>query len=98
MNQEVFLKQSHILIPVSIVALISSFGLFFLVEIWGRKLKIPEPERTSFVLLSTIKTSAFAAAVGLSLYSEAASIPGAVISAWYALYFLFLGIIGDRKK
>ena len=69
-----------------------------MVEILGKKLSIPESERNSFMLLSTIKTSAFAAAVGLALYSEAASIPGAVISAWYAIYFILLGIKGDRMK
>ncbi len=98
LNQEVFLKQHHILIPVSLVAIVSIVVPVLLVEMLGRKLKIREPERNSYILLSTIKTSAFAAAVGLSLYGEAASVPGAVISAWYALYFIFLGIKGDRMK
>lgn len=98
LNSEVFLQDYHILIPVSIVAIISSFVLALLVDITGKRIKLSGPERNSYILLSTIKTSAFAAAVGLALYSEAASIPGAVISAWYALYFILLGIKGDRLK
>jgi len=97
-NQEVFLKQHHVLIPVSIVAIISTFVLALLVELTGRAFNLAEPERKSYILLSTIKNAAFAAAIGLNLYSEAASIPGAVISAWYALYFIILGIIADRKN
>ncbi len=97
-NQEVFLKQPHILIPVSLVAIISSLVPYLSVELLGRKFNIAESERNSYILLSTIKTSAFAAAVGLNLFGEVASIPGAVVSAWYALYFIFLGIKGEKRR
>ncbi len=97
LNQEVFLTQPHVLLPVSMVAVASSFVLALFIEMLGKKLSIEEAQRNSFMLLSTIKTSAFAAAVGLSLYNEATSVPGAVISAWYALYFIYLGIKGDRS-
>lgn len=90
-NQDVFLKAHHILLPVSLVAIMSSFALAFLVDFWSRRFHIQDADRKSYILLATIKTSAFAAAVGLNLYNEAASIPGAVISAWYALYFIVLG-------
>lgn len=96
LNQEVFLSRFDILVPVSIVAVLSSFGLSVSVELICRKLKIPKQNMNSYMLLSSIKTSAFAAAVGVSLFSEAASIPGAVVSAWYALYFIYLGIRGNR--
>ncbi len=97
-NRDVFLKDYHILIPVSIVALISSFGIALFLELLGNKLKIQQSNLNSYILLATIKTSAFAAAVGLALYNEAASVPGAVISAWYALYFIYLGFKGQRIK
>ncbi len=98
LNQGVFLRQYDILVPVALVAIMSSLVPYFSVELLGRKYNIAESERNSYILLSTIKTSAFAAAVGLNLYGEAASIPGAVVSAWYALYFIFLGIKGDRRR
>jgi len=97
-NRDVFLKDYHVLIPVSLVAIISSFGLAAVVETLGKKFGIAARERHSYLLFSTIKTSAFAAAVGLALYNEAVSVPGAVISAWYALYFIFLGIKGEKIK
>lgn len=96
LNQEVFLKEFHLLIPLSFIVIVTSFLLAFLVDALGKKLKIGKAERNSYILLSTIKTSAFAAAVGLSLYGETASLPGAVVSAWYALYFIVLGIKGER--
>lgn len=97
-NQEVFLKQHDILLPVSIVAVASSFGLAVVVGAITKILKLSQSDQNSFILLSTIKTSAFAAAVGVSLYGEAASIPGAVVSFWYAIYFILLGIKGNEKK
>ncbi len=97
LNQDVFLQQHEVLVPVSVVAIISSFVLAVVVGAITRKLKLSEADQNSFILLSTIKTSAFAAAVGVTLYSEAASIPGAVVSFWYAIYFILLGIKGDKK-
>ena len=96
LNQEVFLNQHDVLVPVSIVAVVSSFVLAIIVELLGNKFNLNISDKNSYILLSTIKTSAFAAAVGVSLYSEAASVPGAVVSFWYALYFIILGIKGDR--
>ena len=97
-NSEVFLSKPEVLLPVSVVAIISSFGLGIGVELVSKILKLPKAEGKSLMLLSSIKTSAFASAVALSLFSREAAIPGAVISAWYALYFIFLGIKGERQK
>ena len=98
LNQDVFLHQHEVLLPVSFVAIVSCFGLAVVVSAITKKLNLSQADQNSFILLSTIKTSAFAAAVGVSLYSEAASIPGAVVSFWYAIYFILLGIKGDRIK
>jgi BASS family bile acid:Na+ symporter len=97
LNREVFLSQPRILAAVSLPAVVSSFGLAFLVDYLGKRQKLAPSVNSSYILLSTIKTSAFAAAVGLSLYGETTSIPGAVLSAWYALYFIYLGIKGERE-
>jgi BASS family bile acid:Na+ symporter len=98
LNRSVFLGEPKLLAAVSAPALVSSFGLSFLVDGLGKRLGVAQATRSSAILLSTIKNSAFAAAIGLSLYSEASSIPGAVFSAWYALYFIYLGIKGDRER
>lgn len=96
LNQSVFLRQPSVLAAVSVPAIGGSFGLALVVEAIGRRLGTKSPTLNSAILLSTIKTSAFASAVGLSLYGEAASIPGAVVSAWYSLYFIYLGVKGAR--
>ena len=101
LNQAVFLREPLLLMRVAVVALVSSFGLAFLIEFLGKKYSIEQPIRNSFILLSTIKTSGFSAAVAIALFNETASLPAAVISGIYALYFIYLGMKGDklaRKK
>ncbi len=97
-NREVFFSRPEVLLPVSVVAVISSFGAGIGTELFSKMIKLPKSEGKSLMLLSSIKTSAFASAVALSLFSREAAIPGAVISAWYALYFIFLGIKGDKES
>lgn len=98
LNRDVFFRDYHLLVPLSVVALASTFGLAFLVSLAVKKLRLPHPDGESFLLLATIKTGAFAAAVGQSLYSEEAAIPGVVISAWYALYFIYLGYRAEGTR
>jgi BASS family bile acid:Na+ symporter len=98
LNRSVFLSEPQVLVAVSVPAVASSFGLCFVVDSLGKRLGVARATRSSAILLSTIKNSAFAAAIGLGLYGEASSIPGAVFSAWYALYFIYLGIKGDRER
>jgi len=44
------------------------------------------------ILLGTIKNSGFAAAIALTLFDEITSLPGAIFSAIYALYMIWLGV------
>lgn len=98
LNKAVFISQPAVLAAVSVPAVASSFGLALLVDAVAKRLGHPPATRASWMLLSTIKTSAFAAAIGLSLYGDAVSVPGAVFSAWYAVYFIYLGMRGDRLR
>jgi BASS family bile acid:Na+ symporter len=43
------------------------------------------------ILLGTFKNSGFAAAIALTLFDKTTSMPGAIISAVYALYMIWLG-------
>jgi len=98
LNRSVFLGGPRLLAAESAPALVSSFGLCFLVDYLGKRFGVTRATRSSALLLSTIKNSAFASAIGLSLYGEASSVPGAVFSAWYALYFIYLGMKGERER
>jgi len=91
LNQKTFLEQPNVLIKVSLIAFTTTFLGFILLNIILKKIGINQKDRTSMILLGTIKNSGFAAAIALTLFDETTSIPGAIISAIYALYMIWLG-------
>jgi len=91
LNQKTFLEQPNILVKVSLIAFSTTFLGFILLNVILKKMGINKKDRTSMILLGTIKNSGFAAAIALTLFDETTSIPGAIISAIYALYMIWLG-------
>ena len=91
LNQKTFLEQPNILIKVSLIAFTTTFLGFILLNIILKKMGINQKDRTSMILLGTFKNSGFAAAIALTVFDENTSIPGAIISAIYALYMIWLG-------
>ena len=91
LNQVSFFQNYHNLLRISLIALLTTFPLFYLLQFIFRKLNLEESEAVSMILLGTIKNSGFAAALAVTLFDQAVSIPGAIISAVYALYMIWLG-------
>ncbi len=91
LNQKTFLEQPDVLIKILFIALVSTFLGFILLNFLLKKIGINQKERISMILLGTFKNSGFAAAIALTLFDETASLPGAIISAVYALYMIWLG-------
>ena len=91
LNQKTFLEQPDVLIKIFFIALVSTFLGFILLNFLLKKIGITQKERISMILLGTFKNSGFAAAIALTLFDETASLPGAIISAVYALYMIWLG-------
>lgn len=95
-NRDVFLKEPELLLRVSLVALLTTFGLALLIHFLATRYGLDRATKNSFILLATVKTTGFSAAVALTLFNEATSLPAAVVSALYALYFIFLGMKGEQ--
>lgn len=91
LNQKTFLEQPDVLIKIFIIALVSTFLGFILLNILLKKIGINQKKRISMILLGTFKNSGFAAAIALILFDKTTSLPGAIISAVYALYMIWLG-------
>ncbi len=91
LNQASFFQNYNHLLRISLIAFLTTFPLFHLLRYILRKLKVKEEEIITMALLGTIKNSGFAAALAITLFDQIVSIPGAVISAIYALYMIWLG-------
>jgi BASS family bile acid:Na+ symporter len=63
-----------------------------LLKLIFRSLDVKRSDAITMMLLGTIKNSGFAAALAISLFNDSSiSIPGAIISAVYAIYMIWLG-------
>lgn len=97
-NRDVFLRQPRVLALMTVVALLSVFGLGYLVRYVLRWLGVERAEQVSLQLFSSIKNSGFAAATALALVSARAAVPGAVFSVIIVIYLIFLGIEAGRRE
>jgi len=86
------LEQPNVLIKISLIAFTTTFLGFILLNTILKKIGINQKDRTSMILLGTIKNSGFAAAIALTIFDEITSLPGAIFSAIYAFYMIWLGV------
>jgi bile acid:Na+ symporter, BASS family len=91
LNQASFLNDFNNLFRIALIAFLTTFPLFYLLKFVFSKLNIKKSDAITMMLLGTIKNSGFAAALAINLFDDAASIPGAIISAVYAIYLIWLG-------
>jgi BASS family bile acid:Na+ symporter len=91
-NQVSFFTDLDNLLRIAFIALLTTFPLFYLLKVIFRGLAIKKSDAITMMLLGTIKNAGFASALAMSLFSDSSSsIPGAIVSAVYALYMIWLG-------
>jgi len=91
-NQASFFTDFDNLLRIALIAFLTTFPLFYLLKRIFRSLNIKRSDAITMMLLGTIKNSGFAAALAISLFNDSSSsIPGAIISAVYAIYLIWLG-------
>jgi BASS family bile acid:Na+ symporter len=95
LNRDIFFRDFRILAMISLICIITVFGLWVLTNFILKKLKIKDEIRKSLVLAATIKNNGFAAATALALFGEKASLPSAILSV---VLIIFLVLIGLRPK
>ncbi len=91
LNQTSFFNDFNNLFKIALIAFLTTFPLFYLLHFFLKRLNIKESDVKTMMLLGTIKNSGFAAALAINLFDNSTSIPGAIISAVYALYMIWLG-------
>lgn len=98
MNRDVFFSNPVILILVSSVLLLATFGLGTLYEIIAEKRGNTYERSITQVLLLTIKSSGFSVVTALTLFGKEAAIPSAVLAVIVLLYLLYLSIRLEIKN
>ena len=97
LNRDVFFKDLKTLGLISLIVVVTIFGLWFVTGFGLKKLRFREDIRRSLILVTTIKNSGFAAAPALTLFGVRASLPGAIFSV-FLIIFLLVVPLAYRKK
>ena len=98
LNQELFLQRPLTLVPVAVIALISTFLLGAGIERVGRSRRIDRATLTSLVLLGTLKNYGIAGGLALALFSKKTAIPATVSTVFMIVYIIWLGFEKRRTS
>jgi len=100
LNRDVFLKDFKTLFIISVISVVTIFGMWLVLKFSLKKLGFEERIAKSLILAGTIKNSGFAAASSLALFGEKASLPGAIFSIFLIIFLIIIGIkpSGTEKK
>jgi BASS family bile acid:Na+ symporter len=90
MNRELFLQRPLSLVPVAVIALLSTFLLGTVITKVGKSMGIDRSTVTSLVLLGTLKNYGIAGGLALTLFSKKTAIPAAVSSVFMIVYIIWL--------
>ena len=96
LNQKVFFGQFEVLFKIALISFIVTFVLGHAIEFVSRALKVNRQTMVSLVLMGTKKNFGLASAIALALFSEVASIPGAVCIVFAVLHVVWLGFYLKR--
>ncbi len=91
LNREVFFGQFEVLLKIAVIGFAITFVLGHIIEFAARALKVDRETTISLVLMGTMKNFGLASAIALALFSERASIPGAIFIIFAVLYVVWLG-------
>ncbi|MGC8809513.1 MAG: bile acid:sodium symporter family protein [bacterium] len=97
LNQELFLRQTYILLIPALIALGSTFLLGFIIDKISRLWHIDHPMRINLVLLGTHKNTGLAGGLALALYSEKTALPATITTVFMLVYVIWLSFQGRRS-
>ena len=96
LNRDIFIQQPLSIVPVAIVAVLTTFVLGWVIEKLGGILHFDKASLTSFVLLATFKNYGLSGALALVFFNPQTAVPSTVTSAIGILYFIWLEIRANR--
>lgn len=91
-NRQVFFTNPAILFLVSLVILLTIFGLGTLHEIIAKLLGVDNSIRVTQSMLIAIKSSGFSVFTALALFGQEAAIPSAVLAVIVLFYLIYLSL------
>ena len=91
LNRDVFLGHPLSLVPLAVVAVVSTFLLGMVIEKVGDLLRVEPKTVTSLILLGTLKNYGLAGGLALALFSKQTAVPATVSVVFMIVYIIWLG-------
>jgi len=98
MNRQVFFSSPKILLIVSFVLLLMTFGIGYLYGTMAKSFHVAESRVITQTMLTTIKSSGFSVVTALTLFGREAAIPSAVLAVVVLIYLIYLSVKVDKVK
>jgi len=92
MNRQVFLTDPILLLKISFVLFITTFGLGLGFIAIAKYFKVDRSLRITQSMLISIKSSGFSVFTAIALFGKEAAIPSAVMAVMVLLYLIFLSL------
>jgi BASS family bile acid:Na+ symporter len=97
LNRDIFIQQPLSIVPVALVAILTTFVLGWAIERAGSFLGFEKSTVTSFELLVTFKNYGLSGALALVFFNPQTAVPSTVTSAIGILYFIWLEMRINKK-
>lgn len=97
LNRDTFIQQPLSIVPVAIVAILTTFVLGWVIEKIGVLFHYEKAKLTSFILLATFKNYGLSGALALVFFNPQTAVPATVTSAVGILYFIWLEMRAKKK-
>ena len=91
LNQQIFLKELDVIVRIAIIGFTATFIVGYTIKQITRALRIEHSTSVSLLLMSTQKNAGLANGIALSLFSDRASAPRAIVLIFAILYVVWLG-------
>jgi BASS family bile acid:Na+ symporter len=91
LNRQAFFGQFDILFKLAIIAIVTSFGLSYAIELVSKAFHIGRETIISLILVGVMKNFGLASGILLALFSERAAIPTSIMVVFFLSRTLWLG-------
>lgn len=96
-NRHVFFANPVLLLKISLVLGIATFGLGLTYDALAKYFKVDSSLRITQNMLIAIKSSGFSVFTALALFGKEAAIPSAVMAVMVLLYLIFLSLRSHKS-
>jgi len=98
LNRQAFFGEFDTLIRITVIAIVISFGLGYIIELVTRALHVNRETSISLVLMGSLKNYGLASGILLTLIGERAAIPASICTVFGILRLVWLGFQYRKKS